>query len=715
MTARAAEEPAASVRPEYPPSRTVDAAETLHGETVADPYRWLEEGKSPEVQAWMEAQDGVTRRFLARLPEREPLARRLRELFYVDSVSAPLRRGGRTFLTRRKGSQEKAIVCWKEGKAGEEKVLFDPNAWSDDGNVSLGDWSPSWDGTKVAYQVHRNNSDEATLHVIDVASGRVSAVDVIEGAKYASASWTPSGDGFYYTWLPPLGKVPEAERPGWAEVRFHRLGEEPARDRVVHARTGDPTAFLGASLSRDGRWLVLSVQHGWTSTDVLFRDLHDPAHEDRWTPLVVGILAHFSVDVFRDRFYVTTDDGAPRGRVWEVDPLHPARKAWREVVPERADATLAGAAVLGGRLVVGLLRNASSRVEVRERDGRLLRELPLPGLGSVGGPTGDPEDDEAFYSFESYTTPREIWSFSVATGRQELFARLPVPVETEPYVVEQVFYPSKDGTRVSMFLVHRKDLVKDGSARCLLYGYGGFQASETPVFAASLFPWLERGGVFAAPNLRGGGEYGEAWHRDGMLLAKQNVFDDFVAAAGWLVEERYTRPSRLVIRGGSNGGLLVGAAMTQRPDLFAAVLCGVPLLDMVRYPLFGSGKTWVSEYGSPDDPAPFKALLAYSPYHHVTRGTRYPALLLLSADSDDRVDPMHARKFAAAVQAASTGGPVLLRIERNAGHGGADMIKASVESRADEYAFALALTPDLPAPRRKGPSGPDTLRRPEER
>ena len=683
---------AAGGRPAYPATRTVDAKDVLHGVTVPDPYRWLEDAGSPEVKEWMAAQDDLARKELGRLPGREKLLTRLKELAYVDSVSAPVKRGSRYFLVRRHATKEKSVVYWKDGKDGEEKVLFDPNTWSKDGSVGLGDWQPSWDGRRVAYQVKANNSDEATLRVIDVASGEVSGVDVIEGGKYASASWTPDGSGFYYTWLPTDPKIPVSERPGWQEVRFHRLGEDPGKDRLVHEKLGDPTAFIGAGLSKDGRWLLLSIQHGWSSTDVYFRDLSDPKAADRWTPLVVGTGAHWSVEAWRDRFYLVTDDGAPRGRVYAVDPAKPARKSWREIVPERPDATIAGASVLGGRLAVNYLRNASSLLEVRDLDGALVREVKLPGLGTVGGPFGLADDDEAYFTFESYTTPREIYATSMESGKLDLFAKLKVPVDPSSYVVEQVFFPSKDGTRLSTFLVHRKDLKRDGKARCILYGYGGFQVSETPTFSALLYPWLEAGGVWAVVNLRGGGEYGEEWHRDGMLLKKQNTFDDFLAAARWLSAEKVTSRDRLAIYGGSNGGLLVGAAMTQDPKPFSAVLCAVPLLDMVRYHLFGSGRTWVSEYGSAEDPKQFEALRAYSPYHAVKKGIAYPATLLLSADSDDRVDPLHARKFAAALQAATTGGPVLLRIERNAGHGGADMVKASVEERADELAFVLAHT-----------------------
>ncbi|WP_437305771.1 prolyl oligopeptidase family serine peptidase [Sorangium sp. So ce388] len=688
----AASTPADPSRPAYPPTRAVPVKYALHGVEITDPYRWLEDGDAPEVKEWMRAQDAFTRAELSRLPEREAIASRLKQLFYIDAVSAPRHRRGRYFVSRRHATKEKSIVYWKEGKGGEERVLLDPNSWSDDGSVSLGGWEVSWDGKNVAYKVQKNNSDEATLHVMDVASGKRSDVDVIEGGKYAYASWTPSGDGFYYVWLPTDPSIPVADRPGYAEVRFHRLGQDPRQDRVVRGRTGDPRTFLNASVSKDGRFLVLTVAHGWTSTDVYFRDLRRPGAQTADRPLAVGRDAHYNVEVYKDRFYVHTDEGAPHYRLFEVDPDRPERAAWKEIVPERPDATLDSVSVVGGHLALSYLKDASSRVEVRALDGRLVREVPLPGIGTVGGPSGLPDEDEAYFSFESFTSPQEIYATSIRTGETALYTRTEVPVDPSAFTVEQTFFPSKDGTKISMFIVRRKDMKKDGSSRALLYGYGGFQISQTPSFTASMYPWLERGGVYAVANLRGGGEYGEAWHRDGMLLKKQNVFDDFIGAAEHLVREGYTRPERLVIQGGSNGGLLVGAALTQRPELFRAAVCGVPLLDMVRYHLFGSGKTWISEYGSADDPAQFKALHAYSPYHHVRPGTRYPAVLLLSADSDDRVDPMHARKFAAALQAASAGGPVLLRIERNAGHGGADLIKAAVEKGADQISFAMWAT-----------------------
>ncbi|HEY3349199.1 MAG TPA: prolyl oligopeptidase family serine peptidase [Thermoanaerobaculia bacterium] len=686
-------------KPAYPPTRTTQASEVIHGVTVMDPYRWLEDEKSPEVQAWMKAQDDLTRQKLASLPERAAIAARLKELLYLDSLGAPVHRGTRSFFTRRHADREKSIVYWKEGADGAEKVLLDPNGWSADGSAGLGAWSVSWDGARVAYGKKVNNSDEATLYVMDVATGKVSDVDVIEGAKYASPSWTPDGAAFYYTKLPVDPKIPASERPGWADVRLHRIGTDPKTDAVVKAKLGDPTTFQNVHITRDGRFLFLAVAHGWTSTEIWFRDLETDAGATTWTPLTTGVKAHFDVETFGRTFFVSTDDGAPKGRVFAVDPAKPARAAWKEIVPERKDAALQSLRVVGGKLALDYLKSAASLLEVRNLDGTLLREVPLPGIGSASNLSGRDDEDEAYFSFTSFTTPTSIYRTSVKTGATSLYFQVKVPADVSPYTVTQVFYPSKDGTRVSMFIVHRKDFRRDGTARAMLEGYGGFLVSETPLFMASLFPWLERGGIYAVPNLRGGGEYGEEWHEAGMLLKKQNVFDDFAAAAAYLEREKWTSPERLVLRGGSNGGLLLGAMVAQHPGLFRVALCGVPLLDMVRYHLFGSGKTWISEYGSADDPAQFKALHAYSPYHHLKAGTKYPSVLLLSADSDDRVDPMHARKFAGALQAASTGGPVLLRIEKHAGHGGADLVKAAVEERADEYAFALSETPGaVPAP-----------------
>jgi prolyl oligopeptidase len=677
----------------YPDTKRDAVVDDVHGVKIPDPYRWLEDASKPEVKAWMAAEDKQARGFIAQLPGRDKLIARLKELLYLETFTPPHHFGNRYFYMRRHKDKEKAILYWKEGAGGDEKVLLDPNTLSADGSTSLGVWNPSWDGKTLVYGLKPNNSDETILHVMDVATGKVSDADVIPGAKYAGPSWTPKGDGFYYTWVPPLSDaVTPAERPGYAELRFHALGAAPASDRVVHEKTGNPQTFLGGYLSKDGHWLFATVQHGWNATDVYYRDMR--AKDTAWRPFIVGKPFLYSVDVHKDVFYVMTNEEAPRQRVFRVEPRAIARDKWREIIAERKDVVIESARVLGGRLMLSTMRNASSGLEVRALDGKLVRDVPLPGIGTVGGVVGDEDDDEAYFSFESFTTTPRSYKTSMKKGGAELFYEVKVPVDPTPFTVEQVWYPSKDGTRISMFIVRRKDMPKDGTTPFLLTGYGGFLVSMTPAFGASWFPWLEAGGAFALPNLRGGGEYGEEWHKAGMREHKQNVFDDFAAAASWLIDNRYTNADKLAIRGGSNGGLLMGAATTQHPELFRAVICAVPLLDMIRYHLFGSGKTWIPEYGSAEDPNEFKWLHGYSPYQKVKQGTQYPALLMMSADSDDRVDPMHARKMTAALQWAQGGAPkdnrpILMRIEKHSGHGGADLVKQAVEQSADAYAFLM--------------------------
>jgi prolyl oligopeptidase len=694
--------PAPKPRKGPPPARRGKVAQTIHGVKVADPYRWLERAGSAEARAWTRAQDAHARRYLGGLPGRQLLEQRLTELSYIDSISAPVRRGRRFFFSRQHADKEKVVWYWRQGQRGKPRVLIDPNTLSEDGSVSLRGLSISWDGLKVAYKLSQHAADEATMYVMDVGSGDLSKVDVIEGAKYAHASWTPKGDGFYYTRLPTDKSIPVADLPGYAEVYFHQLGTEPRTDRLVHAKTGDPTTFIAADLSRDGRFLWLYLHHGWTSTEVHYQDLSRKGPHT-FRPFAVGTKAHYEVTAHKGWIYVLTDDGAPNYRLYKVNPRRVQRSAWREIVPERQDAVLQGFAVVGDHLSLQYLKDASTRLLVANLAGKVIREVTFPGIGSASGLVGNPEDDTAYFSFSSFTTPTTIFRTSVRRGGRRIYFRPKIPIDPRPYRVEQVFFPSKDGTRISMFIVRRKDQPMDGSTPFLLGGYGGFNISITPQFYGARFVWLEQGGGMAVPNLRGGGEYGEDWHRAGMLTRKQNTFDDFVAAARFLIDRGYTSAAKLAIRGGSNGGLLVGAAMIQRPELFRAVACHVPLLDMVRYHLFGSGKTWISEYGSAEDPQQFKALYAYSPYHHVREGTPYPALLVMSADSDDRVDPMHARKFTAAIQHATTSGhPVLLRVETKAGHGGGDLIKKEVAAATDEYAFLLRELGVVP--RRRAPS-----------
>lgn len=682
----------ALVRDRASVTRRDDVEETLHGVRVGDPYRWLEDETSREVIAWMDEEDRLARETLSKAPARAALAERMRQLFYAESWSTPVVRQERLFFMRGHRDREKAILYVRDGRTGEERVLLDPNKWSADGSVSLGRWNPSPDGKKLAYLVRPNAADEAVLYVLDVDSGE-HGPEKIEGAKYAWPSWTPDARGFYYVRLPVDPSIPVAERPGHARLYFHRLGADARHDRLIHAATDDPTTFLNGELSRDASALFVSIQRGWSENDLFALDL---TRDDAGFRLIApGRDATYElIDTWQGFHYFVTNEGAPGRRVMRV-PVGGdlSRENWREVVPEDPDAALELVRLVGGKLALVYLKDASSVLKLSALDGSGMREIALPGIGTVEAVTGSPERREAFFNFTGYTTPREIHRLDTFTGESGLWAESSVKQAFDPrrFTVERRHYASRDGTQIPIFLVHKKDLARGGENPTLLYGYGGFMVSMTPMFRASIIPWLEAGGVYAVANLRGGGEYGKKWHDAGRGANKQNVFDDFIAAAEWLIAEGYTNQNRLAIYGGSNGGLLVGAAMVQRPDLFRGVLCAVPLLDMLRYHLFGSGKTWIPEYGTAEKSRDFEVLRAYTPYTNVRAGTDYPALLMLSADHDDRVDPMHARKFVAAIRDASPASPTLLRIERNAGHGGADQIEKSIEQNADIYGFLFEL------------------------
>ena len=694
-TAPLAPPPSASAAPEpvvardYPATKRVEATEKLHGVSVNDPYRWLEDGSAADVKAWLKEQGAYARKSLDALPVRAELVKRFHELYYVERMQAPVKRGRRYFWEKKEKTSEKDALYYRDGEKGTPKVLLDPNTWSTDGSISLGVWSPSQDGRYLAYAVKKNNSDESALEIIEVASGK--KFESIPGTKYAwSVEWNPRGTGFYYVRVPPLGgAVTVAERPGLAAIRYHELGKDPESDPVVREPTRDPTTFHSVNVSWNGRWLVATVQHGWVSTDVYLRDTTKGPNAP-WTTLVAGEKHLYFAHSYQNRLFVFTDEGAPNYRILEVDPKKPERKNWKEVIPERKDAAIDVFDIVGRRLALTYVKDVASTVEVFELDGKKAYDVKLPAPGSASGVIGTEDDDEAYFSFQSLVIPPEIHKLSMKTGKTEVTYKMSIPVDPSRFTTTQMFATSKDGTKIPMFVLAPKDLPLDGRAPTLLNGYGGFSVIVGPNFSTMAYPWLEHGGVYAVANLRGGGEYGENWHRAGMRQNKQNVFDDFIASAEFLIQKGYTKPDKLVIHGRSNGGLLVGAAMTQRPDLFRVVLCGVPLLDMVRYHRFGSGKTWIEEYGSADNADDFKTLYGYSPYHHVKDGTRYPSLLLLTADSDDRVDPMHARKFGAEMQHASTGGKVLIRVEANSGHGGADKVQSLVEERADTYAFALS-------------------------
>ena len=691
--------PSAPSPPAWPATEKREAGYSLHGVTLRDDYQWLEDGDDPEVQRWMQAQDQYARHEIAKFAGRPGLVQRFSELFYVDSIGAPIVAGQRLFTLKASARVERAVLYVTDGATpgAPERVLIDPNAW---GSISLGSFVPSQDGRLLVYKTHPNHADESDLHVMDVATGR-DLPDVIHGAKYAEPSWVPDGSGFYYEWLPTDPSIPIDERPGYTEIRYHAVGTPAESDRTVRARTGDPTTFLASTLSKDGRWHVVYVQHGWSAVDVYVQDLHGG---QGFVPFLIGRPHLYQVIVANDRFYVFTNEGADRYKVMGGSTSDWSRERWTTVIPEDPVATLQSVSLYGGHLALTYLKDATSRLRTANLDGSDVREIALPGLGAVSAFTGDAEGDDVYIQYSDFLTPRQVFRYSVTGRTLNLWANIDLPIEPARFTTEQVWFPSRDGTPIPMFLVHRRDLVRDGNNPTVLYGYGGFAVPMVPNFRPSIYPFLEAGGIWAVVNLRGGGEYGEAWHQAGLGANKQNVFDDFAGAARYLAggsdagasgggSERHawTSPARLAIMGGSNGGLLVGVAMTQHPELYKAVVCQVPLLDMIRYPLFGSGRTWVPEYGTPDDPDEFKTLRAYSPYHHVQAGVRYPALFMASSDHDDRVDPMHARKFVAEVQGAVSDGlaPIYLRIEANAGHGGADGVAPAVQLQADTWGFVM--------------------------
>jgi prolyl oligopeptidase len=673
-------------KPAYPPTRTDNVVETLHGIAVTDPYRWLEAGDSAEVRKWVEQQNAFTRSVLDGLPGRDRIHDRLSALLEIGYQGTPVPAKGHYFYTRREGKQNQPVLYVRDGLSGPERILLDPNRLAADGSVSLDWWFPSRDGRLLAYGLSKDGNEQSTLHVRDVTTGADRA-DVIARTRACSVAWLPDDSGFYYTRYP--ANPAKAEENYHRRVFFHKLGDDPARDAEVFGAGRAKEDWPNVALSPDGRWLVVTVEQGWSRSEVYFNDR--TREGGRFSALVEGVDALVSVTARNDRLYVLTNDGAPRYRLYRVDPLRPARSAWKEIIAEGPD-VLDGVAAVGDNLVARYMHNASARLRLFDRDGKPRSEVKLPTLGSPTGLGGEWDGDELFFGFQSFTVPQSVYRVDLKTGRTALWAQVKADIDFAAYEVEQVTYPSADRekTAVTMFLAHKKGLKPDGKTPTLLYGYGGFNVSMTPAFNAARFLFLERGGLLAVANLRGGGEYGEAWHQAGMLGKKQNVFDDFLGAAEWLIAKGYTDRDHLASQGGSNGGLLVGAALTQRPDLFRAVVCQVPLLDMVRYHKFLIARLWIPEYGSAEEPDEFRWLYAYSPYHHVKDGTKYPAVLLEAAESDTRVDALHARKMAARLQTASASGadrPVLLRLEPRVGHGAGKPRGKMLDELTDTWSF----------------------------
>ena len=685
--------PAVAQTLQYPAARKSDVVDDYHGTRVPDPYRWLEDPDSPESRAWIEAQNRLTAAYLAEIPARTAIRERLTKLWNYPKYGTPFRKGGRYFFFKNDGLQNQSVLYKQASLKADPETLLDPNLLSEDGTVALSTLAVSDDGRLLAYGTSASGSDWEEFRVRDVAIGK-DRPDHLKWIKFSGASWTKDGAGFFYSRYPEPTDKALTDVNRFQKLYYHRLGTDQAQDILVYERLDQPDWGMNAEVTDDGRYAVLQV---WLGTDrrnrVYYLDLTD-AKRPKLTGEVVRLLDDFDASysfVGNDGpvFYCLTDLDAPRKRVIAIDTRHPERARWREVIPQGAD-VLEGIKIIHDTFVAHYMHDASSRLRLFALDGRPVKELELPTLGSIGGISGERKDDEMFYAFTSFLYPTTIFRYDFQSGTTSVFKAPAIDFDPSGYETKQVFYASKDGTRVPMFITHKKGLRLDGANPTYLYGYGGFNISLTPAFSVAVLAWLELGGVYAVPNLRGGGEYGEEWHQAGMHDKKQNVFDDFIAAAEYLIAQRYTSTPKLAIAGGSNGGLLVGAAITQRPDLFGAALPAVGVMDMLRFHKFTIGWAWVTDYGSADSAAQFPYLYKYSPLHNIRPGTRYPATLVTTADHDDRVVPGHSFKFTAALQAAQAGPqPVLIEIETKAGHGAGKPTSKLIEEQADRFAFLV--------------------------
>ncbi len=678
-----------------PPKVKMDKVEDIvQGHKIADPYRWLEDPNSTDTQEYVREELAYTRSILDPLPGREKIQKRLTQLLSIGTITAPQVGGPYYFYTRREGTQNQPVLFVREGVHGKDRALVDVNQLASDGTIALDWWFPSEDGKYVAYGTSASGSEESTLHLVESATGKLQP-DTIDRTRFASLAWKKDNSGFYYTRHPQKGDVPAGEEVYHVKVFYHTLGTDSAKDPLIFdpmtMGTGHtPQDIPGVQLADDDdRWLLTTVFKGWSKSDLYLQDLKagTPPVE-----ITQGKNFLYSGEIFQGKLYIVTNEDAPRYRVFTVDASQTSRENWKEIIPQ-TDAVLQGVSVLGGKLFAQYEKNASSQLRQFELNGKLLGDINLPAIGTVSGFSGKWDRKETFFGFQSFTVPPSVYQVDFSARQTSLWDKVGTPgIDPSAYEVKQVWYASKDGTKVPMFVFHKRGLALDGKNPTLLTGYGGFNISLTPNFAGGRFLWLEHGGVFAVANLRGGAEFGEDWHRAGMLQNKQNVFDDFIAAAEFLISDKITDKEHLAIQGGSNGGLLMGVMITQRPDLFRAVVCQVPLLDMLRYQNFQIAKLWIPEYGSADDPKQFDWLYAYSPYHHVKAGTEYPAIMFMTADTDTRVDPMHAKKMAALMQAEAANGqsherPILLRIEPKAGHGAGKPIAKQIEEGTDVYSF----------------------------
>ncbi len=674
---------------EYPKARKQDQVDDYHGVKVADPYRWLEQADSAETKAWVEAENKVTFAFLNTIPERERIKARLTKLWDYEKFGAPSRHGNRYFYTYNSGLQNQSVLYWTSSLTGAGKLLLDPNKLSADGTVALSGGAFSDDGKLMAYGLSASGSDWQEWHVREVETGK-DLPDVIKWVKFSGASWTKDGKGFFYSrYDEPNEKTRLQDANYFQKLYYHRLGTPQSDDILIYHRNDQKEWGFGGGVTDDGRYLIVNVWKGTDQKNLLFyKDLSDP--NAKVIELIRDFDAEYSfIDNDGPVFWLKTDLNSPRGRVMAIDTRKPERSNWKELIPQSAE-TIEGVSALNNQFVVTYLKDAHSQIKVFDLHGKYVREIELPGLGSAGGFSGKRSDTETFYTYTSFNTPPVIYRCELKTGKSTVFKQAKVDFNPNDYETQQVFYHSKDGTRVPMFITYKKGLKLAGSNPTILYGYGGFNISLTPAFSPANLVWMEMGGVYAQPSLRGGGEYGEEWHQQGTKLRKQNVFDDFIAAAEWLIAHKYTSTPKLAISGGSNGGLLVGACLTQRPDLFGAALPAVGVMDMLRFQKFTIGWAWTSDYGSSDNADEFKALYAYSPLHNLKAGVKYPATLITTADHDDRVVPAHSFKFAARLQEVQAGdAPVLIRIETKAGHGAGKPTTKIIEEAADKFGFLV--------------------------
>lgn len=671
----------------YPETKKSDVIETIHGVNIPDPYRWLEDDNSPETKAWVEAQNKVTFAYLSQIPEREKIRQRLEQLWDYERFGIPFKRGDRYFISRNSGLQNQAVIFTMDALDREPRVVLDPNTFSEDGTVALSGLSPSRNGNLLAYGVSRSGSDWQEWKVRDVQTGQ-DLPDLVEWVKFSGVSWLADGSGFFYSRYDTPAEEDRLSRVNhFHKLYFHKIGTRQAEDRLVFHRPDQKEWNFSGRVTDDGKYLLINQRQGTNPKNRVFlADLGDENWEVK--PFLDDFDADYTaIDNDGSVFFFRTDLDAPRSRVIAIDAENSERNNWKEIVPQDEN-NLRGVSIVGHRLVLTYLKDARSLVRIHRLDGSLEKELMLPSIGSANGFGGRRDDMETFFSFTGFTVPGTIFRYDFESGETTVFREVDVDFKSDDYETAQQFVKSKDGTRVPIFITHRKGLKRDGSHPTILYGYGGFNISLTPSFSTGIAAWLELGGIYVAANLRGGGEYGETWHQAGTKRQKQNTFDDCIAVAEYLIAEKFTSPEKLAVMGGSNGGLLVAAVLQQRPDLFAAGLPAVGVMDMLRFHKFTIGWAWTSDYGSPEDKEDFKYLLGYSPLHNLKPDTAYPAQLITTGDHDDRVVPAHSFKYSARLQEVQAGdAPVLIRIETNAGHGAGKPTAKIIQETADKWAF----------------------------